>query len=650
MKRTVITIMLLLMIIWFSPVDSYGDSELLSSTKYWEPTKISDYPEVVVKGSPNNEPILMWTPDIYLGTGELSQKWVQEIPYVYELKFHNFNNIPEGWLYITADKKPESEKDTAIFRNHYVNRLINPENGDVTELMPKFSMYSHIRTNTKICDSPYTYDDLGRVKDIRCYDIGKSKLRWHIRDKRRGQSLVKPYLPILETKGQFFYMNNGITSFDDKTGEIDWSFDFKKMQSNALYTHPFIKYMLISNNYLWLLDSPNNEIQEAENPWGSNGRESKLYRINSNSKKIAECKIYHLTANRFLADPEYLWLTKNKSYENYSELEQYNPNTIEKLDRIDVLDLFYDFNLDAIENEDTCIIYHPTIGNYTPITIYNNGCWGILESVVTYDWYGGENIVSPYYDCDTFQFLLDRDNPNKLIEIGPVHIDNKRTHLQVVDNELIIQTFDTITCYNPKTLKEKWSIDKSNFKNPKEATVYAVDWRGVLIRDFTDDNIAILYCYDTTNKPVPEPTPEPVPEPEPLPVEEKIILKFTIDVKEYSLDGAKRPIDVAPIILNGRTLLPARFVTEPLGGDVSWNASDKSIICKLGENMVEFWIGKPIAKVNGVEVQIDPNNLEVCPIIIDDRTMVPMRFLAESLECSVEWIATTKEIQLTYTP
>ncbi|MEZ4812626.1 MAG: stalk domain-containing protein [Caldisericia bacterium] len=40
--------------------------------------------------------------------------------------------------------------------------------------------------------------------------------------------------------------------------------------------------------------------------------------------------------------------------------------------------------------------------------------------------------------------------------------------------------------------------------------------------------------------------------------------------------------------------------------------------------------------------QIDPDNPDVVTTIIDDRTMVPMRFLAENLGCKVEWIAETE--------
>jgi hypothetical protein len=108
-------------------------------------------------------------------------------------------------------------------------------------------------------------------------------------------------------------------------------------------------------------------------------------------------------------------------------------------------------------------------------------------------------------------------------------------------------------------------------------------------------------------------------------------------------------IDVAPTIQNNRTLLPARYVCEPLGGVVSWDAGEKKVTCTLDGRVVEMWIGKSVGKVDGVETAIDPNNPEVVPTIINDRTMVPMRFLAESLGCETKWLADTREVILTYT-
>ncbi len=141
--------------------------------------------------------------------------------------------------------------------------------------------------------------------------------------------------------------------------------------------------------------------------------------------------------------------------------------------------------------------------------------------------------------------------------------------------------------------------------------------------------------------------------------EKPLTLKFKIDEMFYELNDEQIQMDSEPTILQNRTYLPARYVTEPLGGQVFWDSEERKVTCKLvapdnaetedyKENIVELWIGKSTAKINGVEVQIDPNNPDVVPTIINDRTMVPMRFLAESLDCSVEWIAESKEIILTY--
>jgi len=145
-------------------------------------------------------------------------------------------------------------------------------------------------------------------------------------------------------------------------------------------------------------------------------------------------------------------------------------------------------------------------------------------------------------------------------------------------------------------------------------------------------------------------------------------LVYRIGEPDYVKGIEKQTADVPPTIINNRSYLTTRYIIEPLGGAVSWDGTERKVTCKLvresdsssefSENnpakddanvIVELWIGKPTAKINGVETQIDPNNPDVVPTIIDGRTMVPMRFLAESLGCEVEWVAETKEIILTYT-
>lgn len=58
-----------------------------------------------------------------------------------------------------------------------------------------------------------------------------------------------------------------------------------------------------------------------------------------------------------------------------------------------------------------------------------------------------------------------------------------------------------------------------------------------------------------------------------------------------------------------------------------------------GNKTIELWVGQPQAKVNGVTKWIDETNHKVVPIIYQDRTMLPARFIAENLDCNVDWNA-----------
>lgn len=128
-----------------------------------------------------------------------------------------------------------------------------------------------------------------------------------------------------------------------------------------------------------------------------------------------------------------------------------------------------------------------------------------------------------------------------------------------------------------------------------------------------------------------------------------IVMKFFIDNSDYYVDDLIKTTDTAPIISESRTVLPIRYVVEPLGGDVNWDASDKRVDISMGGKVINLWIGNNVASINGTMVFIDPNNVNVKPIIIPPgRTMLPLRFIAESLGAGVEWDAPTKQITITY--
>jgi len=116
----------------------------------------------------------------------------------------------------------------------------------------------------------------------------------------------------------------------------------------------------------------------------------------------------------------------------------------------------------------------------------------------------------------------------------------------------------------------------------------------------------------------------------------------------FTVNGISNTLDSPPVIKNNRTLLPIRAIIESLGGTVGWDSSEKKVTVTLGSTTIELWIGKSIAKVNGVDTPIDSSNSKVVPEIINSRTMLPLRFVTEKLGCDVKWNGTTQTITITY--
>lgn len=133
------------------------------------------------------------------------------------------------------------------------------------------------------------------------------------------------------------------------------------------------------------------------------------------------------------------------------------------------------------------------------------------------------------------------------------------------------------------------------------------------------------------------------------------VLRFYIDSSEYYVKGPSdstgvlHTMDTVPVIRESRTLLPIRYVAEPLGASVDWLQSEQKVTVRLGEKTINLWIGSGTASINGTSVAIDPANPAVAPVILPPgRTMLPLRFIAENLGCQVEWNPGLREITVTY--
>jgi Copper amine oxidase N-terminal domain len=101
--------------------------------------------------------------------------------------------------------------------------------------------------------------------------------------------------------------------------------------------------------------------------------------------------------------------------------------------------------------------------------------------------------------------------------------------------------------------------------------------------------------------------------------------------------------DRAPVINNDRTYVPLRALGDVLGAGIDWNGNERKVTFELDGNTVELWIGKNIARVNGKEVELTD-----LPIIINDSTYVPVRFVSERLGAGVGWISETRTVEITY--
>ncbi len=133
-----------------------------------------------------------------------------------------------------------------------------------------------------------------------------------------------------------------------------------------------------------------------------------------------------------------------------------------------------------------------------------------------------------------------------------------------------------------------------------------------------------------------------------VPFSTSTTLTFHINSPTYLVGGAARLMDTAPVIVESRTFLPIRYVVEALGAEIEWSAPDQKVTITFGEKTIELWIGNNSATVNGDYVYIDPGNPNVAPFIQDPgRTMMPLRFIAETLGCKVDWLP-PDEVKITY--
>ncbi|MBQ2967328.1 MAG: hypothetical protein IJE10_04290 [Clostridia bacterium] len=99
-----------------------------------------------------------------------------------------------------------------------------------------------------------------------------------------------------------------------------------------------------------------------------------------------------------------------------------------------------------------------------------------------------------------------------------------------------------------------------------------------------------------------------------------------------NFNGEYMTFDVEPQLINDRTMVPLRAIFERLGCDVEWIDETQTVIAKRNGRTVAVTIGSNEASVAG-----NPAYVDQPPVLIDSRTLVPLRFVSEAFGCGVEW-------------
>ena len=131
---------------------------------------------------------------------------------------------------------------------------------------------------------------------------------------------------------------------------------------------------------------------------------------------------------------------------------------------------------------------------------------------------------------------------------------------------------------------------------------------------------------------------QPGAEPEEKPIE----IKLTIDSKEIVVNGEAKELDVPAQIINDRTMVPLRAIFEALGATVEWDQETQTVTSEKGDTKVKLTIGE-----NKIYVNDEAKDLDVAGQIVESRTLVPARAVAEAYGCKVDWNGETRTVIIT---
>ena len=117
---------------------------------------------------------------------------------------------------------------------------------------------------------------------------------------------------------------------------------------------------------------------------------------------------------------------------------------------------------------------------------------------------------------------------------------------------------------------------------------------------------------------------------------------YASDSISLVINNKKVECEVPPVIVNSRTLVPVRVLFEHLDAKVDWNGSLRQVMVTSGTTVMIFNIDSKIVYLNGAI-----HTLDAAPVIMNDRTLVPVRFISEKLGFIVGWDGSARCVSIT---
>lgn len=123
---------------------------------------------------------------------------------------------------------------------------------------------------------------------------------------------------------------------------------------------------------------------------------------------------------------------------------------------------------------------------------------------------------------------------------------------------------------------------------------------------------------------------------------------FAAEYVDVVIDGNKIEFDVPAQIIDGRTMVPMRKIFETLGAEVEWYEEEQGILALTPQGkVIVMKIGAKRMIVGNIATNEEKKiELDVPPMLVDSRTLVPVRAISESLGYTVGWDEATQTVSI----